>query len=264
MSRQRYVVVMRTLVVAPADMQPDLLARDVAHRLVDRGDHHLDEVDEIGERAILVGRVAFEREVRAIELQEESVAHDRLVFDLQRGGQRIEITLERVVVLVLHDRRDDAGRWRREECFDEPAVFRRKGGAEVGALGFDQCPIDVADRPDRFRQMRAIGDLVGGGDAALERRLVLWIGVEIGVHRARADATEAGQAVAHVEHERLARLLAVVDHVEPGLDLLADDRAHGGAALRRRSRPHRPPRPPGAARKAASAQQGAAGSRHAW
>ena len=53
------------------------------------------------------------------------------------------------------------------------------------------------------------------------------------MHRPGADAPEAGQAVTHVEHERLARLLAVVDHVEPGLDLFADDRAHGGAALRR-------------------------------
>jgi hypothetical protein len=60
----------------------------------------------------------------------------------------------------------------------------------------------------------------------------LRIGVEVGLHRTRADATEAGQAVAHVEHERFARLLAVVYHVEPGLDLLADNRAHRGAALR--------------------------------
>ena len=38
--------------------------------------------------------------------------------------------------------------------------------------------------------------------------------------------------MAHVEHERLARLFAVVDHVEPRLDLLADAPPNRGAALR--------------------------------
>ena len=57
-------------------------------------DHQLDEADEIGERAVLVGGVAFEREVGAIELQQEAVADDRLVLDLQRRAQRIEVALE--------------------------------------------------------------------------------------------------------------------------------------------------------------------------
>ena len=51
------------------------------------------------------------------------------------------------------------------------------------------------------------------------------------MHRARALAAEPGQAVAHVEHEGFARLLAVVDHVEAGLDLLLHDRSHCGAAF---------------------------------
>ena len=40
---QRDVVVVRAFIIAPADMQPDLLARDVRERLVDRRDDGLDE-----------------------------------------------------------------------------------------------------------------------------------------------------------------------------------------------------------------------------
>ena len=52
------------------------------------------------------------------------------------------------------------------------------------------------------------------------------------MHRSRAGAAEPGEAAPHVENERLARLLAVVDHVEPGLDLPSHDVAHGSAAQR--------------------------------
>ena len=50
------------------------------------------------------------------------------------------------------------------------------------------------------------------------------------MHRRAAFAAEAGEAMAHVEHEGFARLLAVVDHVEAVLDLLLHDLAHRGAA----------------------------------
>ncbi len=195
------------------------------------GDHRLDEADEVGERAVAVGGVALEREVGTIELQQEAGGDDRLVFDLQRGAERIEIALERVIVLVLHDRRDDAGRRRGEKRLDMAALHRLQRGAEVGAFGLDRRAVRVGDLADRLRQLRTVRHPVGRGDARLEFTLVLRIVVEIGMHRARALAAEPGQAVAHVEHEGFARLLAVVDHVEAGVDLLLHDRAHRGAAL---------------------------------
>ena len=51
------------------------------------------------------------------------------------------------------------------------------------------------------------------------------------MHRPRALAAETGQAMPHIEHEGFARLLAVVDHVEAGLDLLLHDRPDRGAAF---------------------------------
>ena len=119
----------------------------------------------------------------------------------------------------------------------------RQRRAEIRALGLDQRRIGVGDRADGLRQMRAVGHLVGRRDAALERALVLRIGVEIGVHRPRTDAAESGQAMAHVEHEGLARLLAVVDHVEAGLDLLWQRWRGSRRGLAPRSPPHRPASP---------------------
>ena len=81
--------------------------------------------------------MALKREIRAIELQQKAVAHDRLVFDLQGIRERIEIALERVVMLVLHDRSYDAGRRRGEERLGEALPVLQRG-AEIRALGFDQ------------------------------------------------------------------------------------------------------------------------------
>ena len=107
------------------------------HRLVDRRNDHLHERHEIGKRPIAVGRMTLKCEVGAIKLQQKSIAYDRLVFDLQRVGERIEITLEGIVMLVLHDRRDDPGRGRGQECFGE-ALLARQRRTEIGAFGHDQ------------------------------------------------------------------------------------------------------------------------------
>jgi len=58
-------------------MQSHLVARHVDDRLVDRGDDALDKAEEVADRPVVVGEVAFESEVGAVELQQEAVAHDR-------------------------------------------------------------------------------------------------------------------------------------------------------------------------------------------
>ena len=95
---QGHVAVMRALVVSPADMQPHPIARNGPQCLVDRADDEFDEADEVAERAVAVGRVPLKGEVRAIELQQEAMADDCLVFDPQGSAERIQIVLERVVV----------------------------------------------------------------------------------------------------------------------------------------------------------------------
>jgi len=56
-------------------MEPDLLAWNVSHRLVDGADYHFDKSDEIGERPIAVGGVTFEREVGTVKLQQKAKQH---------------------------------------------------------------------------------------------------------------------------------------------------------------------------------------------
>ena len=84
MSAQRHVAVVRRLVVAPADVHAHPVARHVDQRGVDRRHHPLGEVDEVGQRPVLVGDVPFQRQVRRVDLQQEAGPHDGFVFDLQR------------------------------------------------------------------------------------------------------------------------------------------------------------------------------------
>ena len=93
--------------------------------------------EELGERPILVGDVALEREVGAVELQEEAVADDRLVFDPQRVREGIEVSLLGIVVFVLHGRGDDAGRGCGRERLDEAARGLIEHGPKVRAFGID-------------------------------------------------------------------------------------------------------------------------------
>jgi hypothetical protein len=52
MSVQRHVPIMRSFVVAPADVQPDTLFRNIDERLVDDRHDALDEVNECRERLL--------------------------------------------------------------------------------------------------------------------------------------------------------------------------------------------------------------------
>jgi hypothetical protein len=44
---ERHVQVVRALVIAPADVHADALARDIDQRPIDRRDHALDEAEEL-------------------------------------------------------------------------------------------------------------------------------------------------------------------------------------------------------------------------
>ena len=172
--------------------------------------------------------------------------------------------LEAVVVLVLHDRGDDAGGRGGEEGLDVAAAGFLERGAEVAAFGLDCLRVGVGHGADRLGQDGAVGDGILAGGALLELGLVGRILVEIGVHRARASAAEPGQAMAQIEHEGFARLLAIIDHIEAGLDLLLDDRAQAPCALPPRWPPDRRLRRARAWRTAWSASPVAAGFQHAW
>ena len=135
-------------------------------------------------------------------------------------------------MLVAHDRGDDAGRGRGEERLDIFAVVRRQGGAKLRAFLFDQTGIGVCDGADRLRHADAHRDCVLAGHACLKVALELRIVFDVGRRRAVAGAAQTCEAVAQIEHEALAALLAIVDDVDAGFDLLRDDGVDGGAAAR--------------------------------
>src|SRR5262249_16083715 len=89
---ERNVAIMRRFRIPPAHVQSDAVARDVSERLVDGCNHLLDKFDEFGNRLVLESNVPFEPEVGRIDLQQQSAACDRFVFDLECRAERSQIT----------------------------------------------------------------------------------------------------------------------------------------------------------------------------
>ena len=105
---ERRVEVMRSFVIAPAQVHPQLVHRDVAQGVVE-GLHVQRSL------AIQVGLVvaqaipATHGQVRTVDLQNETGAMDGVVFGLHRVGQRGEIGLLGGVVLVPAEVGDQSG-----------------------------------------------------------------------------------------------------------------------------------------------------------
>ena len=169
----------------------------------------------------------LQRQIRRVDLQVEAVADDGLVLDAQGGGDRLEIGLEARVVLVLHDRCQDARRCRGKERRRRALPLGRIGLLEGGALGIELGLADVADRADAFGQMGDVAHRLAGGDHARALLLELGVGLDVGERSPAALPADAAQAVAQVKNEGLALLLAVGDDVDAGLALLADHPSDG-------------------------------------
>ncbi len=112
---ERHVAVMRTGVVAPAQVHAHLLRRNVHERAVERLDVQLHRLAEPGEIEIRVLRVPAHREIRAVDLQHDAGVHDRFVLVAERFGHREHILfLVRVVVVA-----EEEGRHARRGGADE-------------------------------------------------------------------------------------------------------------------------------------------------
>ena len=200
-------------------------------RPVDRPDHPLDEPQEIAERPVLIGDVALEREVRAVELQQEARRNDRLVLDLERVGERCEIGLLAVVVGILHRRRDDAGRGRGHEGLEKTAFRLIERGAEIGTLGADRARIEIAHLAHRHRRLEV-------ADRGTPFLLLLHPSHELGVAHDIAPrvplpaSAEAAHPALQVKKKPLALLLAIVADVDPRGDLLRHHPRQRRAACR--------------------------------
>src|SRR5438045_5997342 len=168
----------------------------------------------------------FEREVGAVELQQEAALDDRLVFDAERLAERRKIRLVGVVIFVLHRGGDDAGRGRGQERLDKRVWLPVEHGAEIGDLRFELAVIDIAHFADRLWWVHVRHRFAR---SQLLRHLLLQerVPLDIAAGPALPAAAEAAHAVADIEEEGLALLLAIVADVDAGLDLLVDDLAQG-------------------------------------
>ena len=128
---ERHVEVVRPLVVAPADVQAHALRGDSRQA---RGSCAATTTstkrEELAERPVGEERVALHREIGRIDLEHEARARDRLVLGAERGGDGVDVGLERRVVGVLHGRGDDARRRRGPERLGEAgrAASSDRGG----------------------------------------------------------------------------------------------------------------------------------------
>ena len=97
-------------------------------------------------------------------------------------------------------------------------------GAEIGAFGLQLAVIDIAHLADRNRRL-----VIAYGLARSQRlrHLLLEdrVALDIAARPALPAPAEPAHAMADIEKERLALLLAVIADIDAGLDLLVDDPA---------------------------------------
>ena len=222
---QRHVVVVGPLVVAPAEMHAGLVGRHVGEGVVERLDVQARGLAELlgAERRVL--DVAAHRQVRAVDLQHEPRPGHRLVLGAHRLGDREQVLLVAAVVLVAEEERDDARRGGGQKALGRFHPGQR--GAEVGGVSHGGAVVTAGDGAGAGRRLSARAARVAE-DAAGHAGEVDEILVPQGV----AGAGEPGQAVLGVGGVGRLAHLAVVDDVDAGLDLLADNLGHRGADAR--------------------------------
>jgi len=229
---QRQVVLVRTVIAPPADVEADALGRDVSQRVVQRLDA------QRGERAVLghghprmdlpgVGQIGI------IDLEQEARRDDRVVFWLHGVRDGREIRLVRRVVLVPEPVLDGAGGDGGQERLRDADAGQRR--LEVGDVRAHRRVADVGQRP------RADG--LASGEVAAAREVFGELGgvpaVDHGqrpLARRERSLVDAAEPLARVRGEVALGLLAIVDHVEPDRGLLAHGRRDGAADVRRQGR----------------------------
>ncbi len=225
MSASGHVVVVRPLVVAPAHVEAELLRRHVGRGLVQGLHVQARHRPERGEVEACELDVAAHGEVRAVDLEREPRARHRLVLVAHGLGDGEEVALVVLVVRVVEEERDDAGRGRAEEALAGAGRADRRlqvvgvylrglavahGDGAVARGGLPARAAGVAEHP--ARKLREVGQVLVGQRVA--------------------RSAESGETVLHVG--RVARLgeLAVADDVHAALRLGADDLADRGPDAR--------------------------------
>src|SRR6188472_2656928 len=133
-------------------------------------------------------------EVWRVDLQLEAVADDGLVLDAQGGGDGVEIGFEARIVLVPHDRGQDARRRGREKRSRCTLPLSSEGRLEGRALCIQLGLADVADGADAFGQITDVADRLARGNHPHTLFLELRITLDVREQRPVALPTDAAEA----------------------------------------------------------------------
>ncbi len=200
-------------------MHAHALGRQIAHRVIERGDIGRDDLAIVGERQVEIDHVAQHREIGAVELQDEAGRDDRLVFLPHDIGERENVVLGALVVVVLQVARDLPGRWRgHENVLGLGALGRCFGDIDIRLRGGPILPVHraIAGRAVLERRGEVLEDFRKFGEFRLA-----------GAHRRRALTFVTGQPLEHMHGIIGAALFAVIDDVDAAFDLLAHHLCHG-------------------------------------
>ena len=140
--RQRQVVSVRSLVVAPADMQPHAVGRQTSRRSIERFDVALGDLTELVVAQVPVLIVARRGEVGRIDLQDEAGFNDRSILGLDHVRERRHVGVLGRIVQVDDEPRQDAGRGRGHEHVNGVGLAR--GRLQAGEIAVERAAILVA------------------------------------------------------------------------------------------------------------------------
>ena len=175
---------------------------------------------ELLQAQVAVLDVPAHAEVRAVDLQHDAGLGHGLVFMAHGLGNRIEVGLVVLVVVVAEEQRHHAGRGRAHEGLGR---FRAGDGRfQVVRVGSCGLRVAHADRPVTGRRLAARAAGIAE-HALLQARELGEVLVDEGI----AGAAEAGQPILDVGGIAGLGHLAVVDEIDAGFELFLHHLGHG-------------------------------------
>ncbi len=216
---------MRALVVAPAQVQAQLLGRNVRERVVERLDVQPRLLAEFLERKVRVLDVPAHAEVGAVDLQDDAGLCHRFILVAHRLGDREKIGFLARVVVVPEEEPDHSGGGRAHEHFLH-VHFRCRRLEIVDVVPRCLC-VAHADRRIAPRGLAARAPGIAEHALGEVRELG-----EVLVYESISGAAETREAILHVGGVAGLRHLAVVHDVHARPGLLVHDVLDGRADAR--------------------------------